>query len=95
MLSLAMSELETAERHFQQAIEQNAQMGARPWLAHSQFEYAVLLLKRGTAKDRQRAKDLLQESSCIASTLGMAYLVEKAAGLQAQHELISGFDEKT
>ena len=95
MLSLAMSELETAERHFQQAIEQNAQMGARPWLAHSQYEYAVMLLKRGAAKDRRRAKELLQESSCTASTLGMAYLVEKAARLQAQYELISGFDEKT
>jgi len=89
MLSMAMSELEIAERHFQQAIEQNAQMGARPWLAHSQYEYAVMLLKRGAAKDRQRANDLLQESLCASSKLGMAYLVEKVAGLQAQYELIS------
>jgi tetratricopeptide (TPR) repeat protein len=89
MLSMAMSELETAERHYQQAIELNARMGAWPWLAHSQFEYAAMLLNRGAAQDRQRANDLLQESLSTSSKLGMAKLVEKAVDLQARYELIS------
>jgi tetratricopeptide (TPR) repeat protein len=89
MLSMVMSELETAERHYQQAIELNAHMGAWPWLAHSQFEYAAMLLNRGAAQHRQRANDLLQESLCTSSKLGMAYLVEKAVNLQARYELIS------
>ena len=37
----------------------NERMGARPWLAYTQHDYARLLLARDERDDRERAEDLL------------------------------------
>jgi tetratricopeptide (TPR) repeat protein len=40
-----------AEHHFENALNMNARMGARPWLAHTQCQYARMLLLRDHAED--------------------------------------------
>ena len=83
MLAATMSRWEEAEAHFEHALEMNARMGARPWLAHTQHQYAGMLLARGQREDRTRAMTLLDEALTIAHELGMQSLIGKVAALKA------------
>ncbi|MCI0695274.1 protein kinase [candidate division KSB1 bacterium] len=78
LLAATMSRWHEAEQHFEDALEMNARMGARPWLAHTQHEYAEMLLARGKEEDRSKALSLLDEALAISQELGMKSLVEKA-----------------
>ena len=49
----------------------NARMGARPWLAHTQHQCAVMLLARHQPGDRDKAMALLHEALTTARELGM------------------------
>jgi hypothetical protein len=62
-----------AERHALRAIEQHARMGARPFLARSQYEYARLLRDAGRADG---AGEMLAQAEAIALDLGMNGLLE-------------------
>jgi tetratricopeptide (TPR) repeat protein/tRNA A-37 threonylcarbamoyl transferase component Bud32 len=73
-LAATMGRWQEAESHFDQALAMNARMGAKPWLAHTQFHYANTLLKRFAAGDIERARILLDESETIARQLGMRLL---------------------
>jgi tetratricopeptide (TPR) repeat protein len=86
MLAATLNRWDAAERHFQGAIELDARMGARPWLANSQCEYAAMLLTRGKAEDRPRASELLAEAQAAANAMGMANLREKVSVQQAGQE---------
>lgn len=72
---------EESERHFLEALEANARMGALPWLAHTQYGYARMLLDRATGDDRARAHDLLSEALTACRTLGMAALEQMVVAL--------------
>jgi hypothetical protein len=61
-----------AARHFEDALAMNERIGARPWLAHTQDDYANLLLRRGDARDDVRAHDLLKTARAVYRELGMA-----------------------
>ena len=71
----------------------NARMGARPWLAHTQHDYALMLLARHGPGDRQRAQQLLTAAVSTYRTLGMgswaraatAYLQTPGAGSNCGH----------
>jgi len=86
LLATTMKRWEEAERHFEDALEMNARMGARPWVAWTQQQYADMLLRRGAPGDRERALRLATEALASAQELGMKPLVEKALAtkLQAQ-----------
>ena len=49
MLAATLGEWERAEAHFERAMELNRRMGAATWLAHTAYEYARLLLGRGSS----------------------------------------------
>jgi DNA-binding NarL/FixJ family response regulator len=55
----------------------NARQGAHPWLAHTQYRYAVMLLDRKGPDDRERAIALLEGAAAISRELGMAALAER------------------
>jgi tetratricopeptide (TPR) repeat protein len=78
-LAATRREWQEAESHFDQALAMNAKMGAKPWLAHTQFQYAHMLLERSTAGDIERAVTLLDESETIARQLGMRALETRIA----------------
>ena len=71
MLAVSMGDRETAEGHFEHALLMNAALGARPWLAHAQWEFARLLLKRGDHEAIKRAEALTNEAWATATELGM------------------------
>jgi tetratricopeptide (TPR) repeat protein len=82
MLARTMSKWELAERHIIQAIDLDNRMQAWPWLAHSQAEYATILLEKGQEEDRIQAKALFDEALSAAQTMGMGYLMKKVEALQ-------------
>jgi tetratricopeptide (TPR) repeat protein/transcriptional regulator with XRE-family HTH domain len=87
LLARTMSDWEEAEMYFQQAIALDAGTRACPWLAHSQYEYATVLLEMDRAGDRQQANVLLVEALSAANKMGMAHLAEEVTRLQARYNL--------
>ena len=74
MLATTMERWDEAEQHFQEALAMNTRTGARPWLAHTQHDYAVMLLARGQPEDRTQAMTLFEEALTTARELGMRAL---------------------
>jgi len=75
---------EEAERHFETALEIHRRMGALPWLAHTQYDFARTLLARGEARDRDRALELANSALATARELGMVTLTGRAQALQQE-----------
>jgi DNA-binding SARP family transcriptional activator/tetratricopeptide (TPR) repeat protein len=71
MLAAMLGRFEDAERHFEEALGMDETMGARPWLAHTQEEYARMLLRRDAEGDRQKAESLLSRAQSTYGELGM------------------------
>jgi tetratricopeptide (TPR) repeat protein len=82
LLAMAMSDWEAAERHFEDALELNIRLGARPWLAHTQHQYAAMLMSRGQAGDSDQAMVLLDEALTTARELGMHLLIQRVEALK-------------
>jgi DNA-binding SARP family transcriptional activator len=61
-----------AELHFEAALATNARTGARPWLAHTNADYARMLEARGGDGDRERARALAGAAHTAYRELGMA-----------------------
>lgn len=77
MLAHAMEHWQEAEQHFEQALTMNAKMGARPWLAHTQYDYAMMLATRDYPGNADKASLLLHEALLTARELGMQALEER------------------
>jgi DNA-binding SARP family transcriptional activator len=67
-----------ATDHFERALEMNVRMGSRPWAAHSQHDYARMLLARGGTGDGARADKLLSSALDAYRELGMDPWVKRA-----------------
>ena len=78
MLARALGRFDEAERHFEVALAADTRMGARPWVAETQLQYAALLLERGGSEDRRRAEALLDQACATADELGMAAVTRRA-----------------
>ena len=83
LLATLLGRRDEAEQHVHAALAANERMGARPWVARTQQEYAQLLLARDAPGDRDRAGDLLEAALETARALGMTTLaarIQKAGG---------------
>ncbi|MGH8056230.1 MAG: adenylate/guanylate cyclase domain-containing protein, partial [Candidatus Entotheonellia bacterium] len=69
---------DTAEAHFQAAIEAAARTGARPELGRTYLDYARMLVARGARGDGRHASELLQQASPILHELGMDPFARRA-----------------
>jgi tetratricopeptide (TPR) repeat protein len=74
LLARTMSRLDEACSHFRDALAAYTRMGARPWVALGQLEFARALVARGAARDREEAQWHLEQSLATALTLGMTSL---------------------
>jgi DNA-binding CsgD family transcriptional regulator len=79
LLCATMGRWSEAQQHFEEALAMNGRIGARAPRAHTQHDYAAMLLARGEAGDRERAADLLGASLENAREIGMRALEERAA----------------
>jgi hypothetical protein len=76
-LASTLERWDDAARHFEDALEMNARMDARTWLAHTQQQYATMLLARHQSGDRDKAATLLEAALVTARELGMRALEER------------------
>lgn len=77
ILATTTRQYEEAARHFDEALGLNARMGARSWLAHTQCDYALMLLERGEAGDEERARELSESARTLAHQIGSQALVAR------------------
>jgi tetratricopeptide (TPR) repeat protein len=80
ILAASMSLSTAAERHFEYALAINERIGARPWRAHTQHDYARMLTTRH-AKHGQKAQRLLADALATYRALGMEVHAAKARTL--------------
>ena len=57
---------------------------ARPWVAHDQFYFADMLLRRNASGDRQRALLLMNNALNTAQDLGMQKIIERALSMSSK-----------
>jgi hypothetical protein len=84
VLAATMSRWDEAAHHFEQAVEMNARMGARPWVAHTRHEHALMLMRRREPGDHERAAELLEAARRGYADLGMASW-ERSATSDREH----------
>lgn len=75
----AYGDLDTAEREFRRALEENGRGGGRPWVAEVQYELAKLLLRRESQSEE--AASLLRASLETCNELGMHRLAGRVRTL--------------
>jgi tetratricopeptide (TPR) repeat protein len=78
MLAALLENWNDAARHFEDALAMNARIDAPVWVAHTQYQYAMMLLARGLLSDRERAFEMLGSATATARALGMRSLEERA-----------------
>jgi tetratricopeptide (TPR) repeat protein len=81
-LAATMGRWQEAESHFDQALAMNARMGAKPWLARTQYHFAQMLLARLEPGDGERARLLLGDALKIARQIGMQSLATRITDAQ-------------
>ena len=79
VLATTMRRWDEAGRHFEQALNANARMGARPATAHTQRDHAAMLVRRGRTDDARRARELLTAAAGTYRDLGMQTWAGRAA----------------
>ncbi len=77
LLAALLQDYDGASAHFDEAISMNAAIGARPWLAHSKYNYAECLVALMPVSGEERALRLLEDARAIASELGMKNLLRR------------------
>ena len=82
-LATVMGRWEVAQRHFEAALAMDHRTGWRVWLAHSRYAYAVMLQRRASAGDLDRARTLLAGALAESTALGMNALTPRIAALTA------------
>jgi len=83
MLATVCRRWNLAQRHFEAALPADQACGARVWLAHGRYRYALMLVRRNEATDRGRARELLQAARHDTQALGMATLCQRIDALCA------------
>jgi tetratricopeptide (TPR) repeat protein len=81
-LAYVLGRVDDAERHFQEAIGANDDMGARPWAARARCSYAELLLERNKPGDRENAATLLAQARVTAEDIGMVRLAREIDAME-------------
>ena len=76
-LTTILARYEEAARHFEHALATNAQIRSPLWIAHTQHDYARMLLRRGHPGDRHKARQLLKQALVTAEQLGLKALAGK------------------
>ena len=74
ILASMLGKWEEAARHLADASEWNAARDARPWVAYTQCDHALMLRDRDSPGDREQATELLLSALATCRQLGMIAL---------------------
>ena len=81
MLAATLGEWDRAAEHFERAIALNRRMASLTWLAHTEFEYARMLLAQGA--ERELTGVLLGDAEALATRIGLQSLRSRIRALGA------------
>jgi tetratricopeptide (TPR) repeat protein/predicted Ser/Thr protein kinase len=81
MLAATMKKWPEAVDHFEAGLDTNSRIGAKPYLAITQYEYARALFERNISGDKEGANDLLAEAMTTFRELGMPTYLKSAEDL--------------
>jgi predicted ATPase len=84
ILAATASRWDEAITHFEDALQTDSSIGARPFVANTQQEYGAMLLSRGYPGDREKAHDILDQALATAQELGMNGVIKEAQALKSQ-----------
>jgi tetratricopeptide (TPR) repeat protein len=79
LLAATMGRRQEAAQHFEHALALDARMGAHPWVAQSQLDYARVL----ASDDPRRASELLDQALETARELGMVSVARQVEEARA------------
>jgi DNA-binding SARP family transcriptional activator/tetratricopeptide (TPR) repeat protein len=82
VLAATIGRPEDAASHFEDALAMNSRIGARPWVAHTQHDYARTLIDRDAPGDAGRAEELIESCLRTCQELGMPALEAHAEALR-------------
>ncbi len=82
-MATLMGDWDRVETDFARALRRNLETGARGEVADTRFDWATALLRRGLARDRERASAMLDAAERGATELGMEPLRQRAAARRA------------
>jgi predicted ATPase len=88
ILASLASRWQVAARHFEAALEMNARMRARPWLAQTRLDYARMLAARGASGDRERAIELTDSATRAFAELGMEGSLRRGSSFRESMALL-------
>ena len=71
LLAATMERWDDAERHFEDALEMNARIGARPWLAHTQQRLRADAPRPRRTRRHEKAQQLVSRALTTYRDLGM------------------------
>jgi tetratricopeptide (TPR) repeat protein len=81
LLAATLGWHERVEAHFRSALVVNRDMGRRPELARTYYDYAVWVSNQDQHGASAQAQDLAREASMLAESLGMSWLSQLAREL--------------
>jgi tetratricopeptide (TPR) repeat protein len=85
LLATLLGRFDDAQRHFELALVVNARLQARGFLAHTQADFAAMLIARDADPEtRRRASSLVHDALATARELGLAPLAARAQALAAR-----------
>jgi tetratricopeptide (TPR) repeat protein len=77
LLATTLRRWDAARQHLEAALELNARIGARPWVAWTQYGLASMHLARGDGEDAEKASRLLARAAKTAAALGQRTLADR------------------
>jgi tetratricopeptide (TPR) repeat protein len=83
-LATALGRFDDAEQHFAAAESLCRHLGAPYWLARNQLAHARMLDTRGDQEDRERARQLVDETLTIARRVGYGHVEAQAEELASR-----------
>jgi hypothetical protein len=86
LLASTASRFDDAARHFEDAIAMNERIGARPWLAATEEDYARMLLELEAPSGSVTARALLDRAAATYRELGMESAVARASATRLSDE---------
>ncbi len=95
LLATTMGSDDLARRHFEDAIAANEKMHARPWVAHTLYDYAAALERSESEADRNRALSLTRRALELAHACDMKPLIEKIMSLKFELQGFVSGDVRT
>ena len=86
LLATVLARHDDATQHFEHALAVNTHLRSPRLTAHTQHDYADMLLRRDHAGDRDKARELLRQAIATAEQLGLKALAERARALKVAVE---------